>query len=121
MKKRILVVENNRDILDMISLILEEEGYEASLYTTEKNIFEHIVDFQPDAILLDIVKPTIEGTELCRQIKEAEQTSHIPVIVLSTHPQIQKVKEVCADEVVPKPFDIDALLEVLAEQLRDAS
>lgn len=121
MKKRILVVENNRDILDMISLVLEEEGYEVDLYTSEKDIFEHIIDFQPDAILLDIVRPTVEGTELCRQIKAAEQTSHIPVIVLSTHPQIQKVKEVCADEVVPKPFDIDALLEVLAEQLKSAS
>ncbi|MEE1944333.1 response regulator [Pedobacter sp. KR3-3] len=121
MKKRVLVIENNRDILDMISLVLEEAGYEASLYTTEQNIFEHIIAFEPDAILLDIIKPTLEGTELCRQIKEAEQTSHIPVIVLSTHPQIQKVKEVCADEVVPKPFDIDALLEVLAEQLENAS
>ncbi|MBB2144797.1 response regulator [Pedobacter sp. LMG 31464] len=117
MKKRVLVVENNKDILELISLILDEAGYELSLYTNERNIFEHIVSFQPDAILLDIVRPTVEGTELCRQIKEAEGTSHIPVIVLSTHPQIERVKEVCADEVVPKPFDIDALLETLEEQL----
>lgn len=118
MKKRILVVENNKEILEVIAYILEEEGYELSLYTSEKDIFEHIITFQPDAILLDIVKPTLEGTELCRQIKAAENTSHIPVIVLSTHPQIQKVKEVCADEVVPKPFDIDGLLEILREQLK---
>ncbi len=117
MKKRVLVIENDKDILEMISLVLEEAGYEASLHTTERNIFEHITAFGPDAILLDIVKPTLEGTELCRQLKEAEQTTHIPVIVLSTHPQAQKVKEICADEVVPKPFDIDALLEILEEQL----
>lgn len=121
MKKRILVVENDRDILEMIALLLDEEGYETCLYSSEKNIFEHIMAFNPDAILLDIVKPTVEGTELCRQIKEAEDTKHIPVIVLSTHPQIQKVKEVCADEVVPKPFDVDALLEILATQLKTAS
>lgn len=121
MKKRILVVENDRDILEMIALLLDEEGYETSLYSNERYILEHIVDFKPDAILLDIIKPTVEGTELCRQIKEAEQTGHIPVIVLSTHPQIQKVKEVCADEVVPKPFDVDALLEILATQLKSAS
>lgn len=117
MKKRILVVENNKEILEMISMLLEDEGYEVNPYITESNIFEHIVAFNPDAILLDIVKPTVEGTELCRQIKEAEGTSHIPVIVLSTHPQIQQVKQVCADEVVPKPFDIYFLLDVLAEQL----
>lgn len=121
MKKRILVIENDRDILEMIALLLDEEGYETGLFSNEKNIFEHITEFKPDAILLDIVKPTVEGTELCRQIKDAEQTSHIPVIVLSTHHQIQKVKEVCADEVVPKPFDVDALLEILATQLKNAS
>lgn len=117
MKKRILVVENNKDILDLISLVLDEAGYEVELYLSEGNIFEKITLFQPDAILLDIVKPTVEGTELCRQIKEAEGTSHIPVIVLSTHTQIHKVKEVCADETIEKPFDIDGLLEILDQQI----
>lgn len=117
MKKRILVVENNKDILELISLVLDEAGYEVDLYLSEINIFEKITTFQPDAILLDIVKPSVEGTELCRQIKEAENTSHIPIIVLSTHTQIHKVKEVCADETIKKPFDIDTLLEVLNEQL----
>lgn len=121
MKKRILVVENNKDILELISLVLEQADFEVFAHLNEKNIFDQIIEFQPDAILLDIVKPSVEGTELCRQIKEAEGTSHIPVIVLSTHPQIQKVKEVCADEVVEKPFDIDGLLEVLTEQLKSAS
>jgi len=117
MKKRILVVENNKDILDLISIVLEDAGYEYELFTNEKNIFEHIIQFEPDAILLDIVQPTLEGTELCRQIKAAEGTTHIPVIVLSTHPKIEKVKEVCADEVIAKPFDIDFLLETLDDQI----
>lgn len=121
MKKRILVVENNKDILDLISLVLDEAGYEVNLYQSETNIFEKIIIFQPDAILLDIVKPTTEGTELCRQIKAAEGTSHIPVIVLSTHTQIHKVKDVCADEVLEKPFDIDGLIEILNEQLKDSN
>ena len=119
MKKRILVVENNKDILDLISLVLDEAGYESDLYLSERNIFDKITEFNPDAILLDIIKPTIEGTELCRQIKEAEGTSHIPVIVLSTHTQIHKVKEICADETIQKPFDIDILLEVLNEQIKN--
>lgn len=121
MKKRILVVENNNDILELISLVLDEAGYEVALYFRETNIFEKITIFQPDAILLDIVKPTVEGTELCRQIKEAEGTSHIPVIVLSTHTQIHKVKEICADETIEKPFDINGLLEILDQQLSKVS
>ena len=67
--------------------------------------------------LLDVVRVTVEGTELCRQIKAAEGTTHIPLIVLSTHPQIDKVKQVCADEIVKKPFDIDLLLAVLKDQI----
>lgn len=118
MKKRILVVENNLDILELITLVLNEADYEVSAYSSERNIFEHIIAFNPDAILLDIIKPSLEGTELCRQIKAAEGTSHIPVIALSTHPQIQKVKEICADEIVEKPFDIDGLLETLSDQLK---
>ncbi len=121
MKKRILVVENNKDILDLISFVLDEAGYQVELYLSENNIFEKIKFFQPDAILLDIIQPTVEGTELCRQIKAAENTAHIPVIVLSTHTQIHKVKEVCADEIVEKPFDIDGLLEVLSQQLKESN
>jgi DNA-binding response OmpR family regulator len=121
MKKRILVVENDKTILDLIGLFLTEEGYEVALFSNEKNIFDAIVMFSPDAILLDIFRPTLEGTELCRQLKAASNTEHIPVIVLSTHHQIQKVKEICADEVVAKPFDIDGLLSVLKELLLNAS
>ncbi len=121
MKKRILVVENDKAILDLIGILLNEAGYELSLYTNERNILAHVNDFMPDAILLDIMKPTLEGTELCRQLKDAKETNHIPIIALSTHPHIQKAKEICADEIVPKPFDIDGLLEVLQDQLKNAS
>jgi len=114
-------VENNRDILELIAIVLDEAGYELSLHTNENFLFEKIIEFNPDVIVLDIVRPTVEGTELCRQIKEAEGTTHIPVIVLSTHPQIHRVKEICADEIVPKPFDIDGLLETLQEQFKHAS
>lgn len=120
MKKRILVVENSKEILELISIVLEDAGYEVSLYINEHDIFSHIIGFKPDAILLDIIRPTMEGTELCRQIKEAEGTKHIPVIVLSTHPQIGKVKEICADDIVEKPFDIEGLLDALNEQLKIA-
>ena len=121
MKKRILVVENDKAILELIGILLNEAGYELSLYTNERNILAHVNAFKPDAILLDVMRPTPEGTELCRQLKEEEETSHIPIIALSTHPHIQKVKEVCADEIVAKPFDIDGLLEILQDQLKNAS
>jgi DNA-binding response OmpR family regulator len=121
MKKRILVVENDPSILEVITIVLEDAGYETLSFRNQQDLFNHVVSFHPDAVILDIIKPTPEGTELCEQIKAAENTSHIPVIVLSTHPSIEKVKEICADEVVHKPFNIDGLLEVVQDQLRRVS
>jgi DNA-binding response OmpR family regulator len=117
MKKKILVLEKNKDILELIDIILTQEGYELDLISSEKEIFSHIKKFSPDAILLDIIQPTAEGTQVCEAIKAAEDTSHIPVIVLSTHPKAEIVKEICADEVVHKPFDISFLIAVIEQQL----
>lgn len=101
----------------MIGIILTDAGYCVDLVTSEKEVNQHINDFQPDAILLDVISPTAEGTALCKAIKSAEDTSRIPVIVLSTHPRAEVVKEICADEVVPKPFDITFLISVVEQQL----
>ncbi|MBB5637869.1 DNA-binding response OmpR family regulator [Pedobacter cryoconitis] len=120
MNKKILVLEKNRDILELINIVLTDEGYIIDLLSSENEVFAHIRDFQPDVILLDIISPTEEGTALCKTIKATEGYNHIPVIVLSTHPKAEVVKEICADEVVPKPFDISFLLSTIEQQLISA-
>lgn len=115
MIKKVLVLEKNKDILELIEIILCDAGYEVDLISAEKEIFNHIKDFQPDLILLDVIKPTPEGTAICESIKAAEDTSHIPVIVLSTHPKAEVMKEICADEVIHKPFDISFLISVIEQ------
>jgi len=117
MKKKILVLEKNKDILDLIEFILTDNGYDVDMISSDKEVFNHIRVFKPNAILLDVITPTPEGTAICQSIKAAEDTSHIPVIVLSTHPKAEVVKEICADEVVHKPFDIDFLVSVIEQQL----
>lgn len=117
MKKKILVVENDKDIREILTVILEEEGYETKIYSSYSKIFERIQAFEPDAILLDVIRPTEEGAKVCKEIKEAESIRHIPVIVLSTHSQPEVIEDICADKVVPKPFDIDFLLKAIDERL----
>ncbi|KIO74493.1 hypothetical protein TH53_26165 [Pedobacter lusitanus] len=117
MNKKVLVLEKDRDILELINIVLTDEGYIVNVLSSELGIFDHIKNFQPDIILLDIISPTEEGTALCKTIKAAEDSSHIPVIVLSTHPKVEVVKEICADEVVAKPFDISFLLSTIEQQL----
>ncbi len=117
MKKTIFVVENDTHILEIVTYILSERGYRVVPFQTEDGVFDRIAEDKPDAVLLDIIKPTEIGTELCRAIKEAETTRHIPVIILSTHPKAAVVKEICADEVLAKPFDVDELIAAVDEHL----
>lgn len=117
MKRKVLVLENDSDILQIISHVLTDEGYQTILCKSDHGILEVIFLHQPDVILLDVITPSEQGTRLCRTLKASEATSHIPVIVLSTHSRIEVVKEICADEVLKKPFDINLLLDVVKEQL----
>ncbi len=115
MKKRIVVVERERDILEIVTHILTDRGFQVIPYQSEHGIFENIVDIMPDVILLDIISVSEIGTELCRKIKKFEKTKHIPVIVFSTNRKAAVVKEICAEEVLPKPFDIDQLISAVEE------
>lgn len=120
MKKKVLTIENDKGIRDLIFTLLTEAGYQIKLIGTEDEIFEEIKNFKPDVILLDVVQPTDRGTELCRAIKENEYTGHVPVIVLSTNVKVtETIKEVCADEVMSKPFDVDELINTIETQLFD--
>jgi len=114
MKKKIFVVENDPSILEIVTSLLTDEGYEVKALINEDGIFDEIEDFKPHVILLDIVRPTERGTLICRTLKADKKTKHIPVIVLSTHSKmVETVKNVCADEVIPKPFDICNLLDTI--------
>ena len=114
MMKKILLVEKNQAILEVVSYVLTDAGYDVKALDTEDNIFEEIARYKPHAILLDIILPTVKGTEICNTLKQNERTRHIPVIVLSTHPEVaQIIKQICADDVLSKPFDIPELLETI--------
>ncbi len=117
MKKRIVVVEPDLDIREIVGHILSDRGFEVIPYENEKGMFENIVFIMPDIILLDIFSVTEAGTELCRRLKEDPKTRDIPVIVLSTHTRAEIVKEICAEDVIPKPFDIDHLILVVEEHV----
>ncbi|MDF3078278.1 MAG: hypothetical protein K0S09_2167 [Sphingobacteriaceae bacterium] len=116
-KKKILVLEKDEDILQVLSHILMDEGYDVKLARSEKGLLQQIKLYCPDVILLDIIRPTPEGTELCRAIKAAEGISHIPVIALSTHTKADTLKDVCADDVIKKPFDVDFLVDIIEKQV----
>ncbi len=121
MKRKIFVVEKDADIHDIIVRILSEEGYEVNSSRSEFGIFEQIKNAMPDIILLDVVSASAQGTELCRAIKSANEIKHIPVVVLSTHLKVDATKSVHADEITPKPFDVNKLADIIESQLLNNS
>ena len=114
--KRILVVDDDPDILDALQMLLEFSGYEVK--TTEKGEYaENLRDTNgglPHLIILDVLLSGKDGRIICQKLKSQQDTKHIPIIMISAHPNAKhSVAAVGADEFLAKPFDADELLEMV--------
>ncbi len=117
-KKKILIVDDEPDILEFLQVILEEEGY--SVLTSQKA--EYLEQLHngglPDLILLDVLLSGKDGREIVKYLKQQEETKRIPVIMFSAHPTAElTAREAGAEDFVAKPFEIDDLLEKVAKFL----
>jgi two-component system alkaline phosphatase synthesis response regulator PhoP len=119
-KKRILIVDDERDIVETIQFMLESEGFECLLaYDGEDALLKARTE-NPDLILLDIMLPKINGYQVCRLLKFDEKYKDIPIIMLTAKAQdTDKLmgKETGADEYVCKPFVMDELVKMIREYL----
>lgn len=111
--KKILVVDDDDDVLETIQLILEIGGYEVEPLNDAEVIFERIDEFRPHLILLDVVLGKIDGRVICSQIKSHFDTKKIPVLMMSGLYDLKEVQDMeCApDDFMSKPFKMDVLLE----------
>jgi DNA-binding response OmpR family regulator len=106
--KRILVVDNDPAILDVMEEVLGYEGFEVKTYTDTNNIFTCIDNFHPNLVLIDYILDGINGGELCAQIKKNPQTSSLPVIIMSAYSKVLlSLGNYGCDDFIAKPFDLD--------------
>jgi len=113
-KKRILVVDDEPNILMSIQYILDMEGYEVHSARDGEEALDVAERVRPDLILLDVSMPRKDGYEVCRILREREDMTGTKVIMLTAKGQaLEKKKgiEMGADEYVTKPFSADDLLE----------
>jgi len=120
-KEKILIVDDEKDIVKMLSYNLKKEGYR----TVEANDGEDALDLagreHPDLILLDLMLPGIDGLEVCKQLKKEAKTSGIPIIMLTAKTQeTDKIVglELGADDYVSKPFSPKELIARIKAVLR---
>jgi DNA-binding response OmpR family regulator len=117
MKKKILVIEDDRGILDALKLTLEYAGYEVTLtdkgdYVEKLRFIEE--DELPQVIILDILLSGKDGRVICKKLKSEPQTKHIPIIMVSAHPKADvSAKQAGANDFLAKPFNIQDLLTVV--------
>lgn len=117
----ILIIEDERDLADLISFNLEKEGFKTVIATDGIKGLDAAFQAIPDLILLDLMLPGMLGTEACKNLKKNERTAQIPVIMLTAKgEEIDKVVgfEVGADDYVVKPFSTRELLLRIRAVLR---
>ncbi|QEM03059.1 response regulator [Mucilaginibacter rubeus] len=119
MNKRILIIDDDPDILEILSLVLLEGGYDVRMLSCGDTVFDDIKDFQLDLILMDVMLAGMDGRAICKDIKENHLTYFLPVILISgTHDLAESLHLPGApNDFVAKPFDIDYLLERIEKQL----
>jgi DNA-binding response OmpR family regulator len=110
--KKVLVVDDDPNILEVVKFILTSYGFEVHTHSTGLNVMEVVLDYQPDLILLDIRLPGKLGTEICKDLKDLNCV--IPIILFSAHAQQPNFLDIFgADAFMKKPFDVKDLVNTV--------
>ncbi len=120
-RKRILVVDDEADIVDMVAYNLQRHGFEVLTAHDGSTALDLAQQQQPDLMILDLMLPGVDGTEVARRLKADPQTSGIPIIMLTA--RSEEIDEVIgltlgADDYITKPFSMKILLARLNNVLR---
>jgi DNA-binding response OmpR family regulator len=120
-KKRILVVDDEVDLVETVRFSLELEGYEVLVAFNGEEALNLARKENPDIILLDLMLPKLDGYKVCRLLKFDERYKHIPILMLTAKTQ-EKDKatglETGANEYITKPFDMDELMKKVKNYLK---
>jgi len=110
MNKRVLILDDDPDILQICSIVLKKKGFEVSTLNTSSQVIDQVRNYHPDVILMDNWIPGPGGIEATRMLKLAPETHDIPVIFFSANSNVtQLAREAQADYFLQKPFDITEL------------
>lgn len=110
--KRILVVDDEPDVTELVSYKLKREGYEVAIINNPLEILGTAREFNPDLFVLDIMMPDLDGLKICRMIRADKKLSRVPIIFLTARGEVEdriRGLESGADDYISKPFDTKEL------------
>ena len=111
-KKHIVIIDDERDILELLRYNLDKIGYRTTCLLDGESAIKEIRESIPDLILLDLMLPGIDGLDVCRILKNSKQTTKIPIIMITAKGEdtdVVKGLEIGADDYVTKPFSLKVL------------
>ena len=118
---RILVVDDESDVTELLEYKLEQEGYRVATLNDPLAFVAKVREFEPDLMLLDIMMPELSGIQLCRIIRADSAMKETPVIFLSARSEVEdriKGLEAGAEDYISKPFNINELLLRISKMLK---
>ncbi len=119
---RILVVDDDIDILTVVGLILNRHNFSVLAISRWEQLFDSIDTFFPDLILLDVDLSGADGCDICRQLKRSKKNSQIPIILFSASSRLAEDSTECmSNGFVSKPFDTPFLLKTIRLNIAKAS
>lgn len=119
MKKRILVIDDDEDILEVLKMILQDAGYQV-IISANRMAAENISAIKPDLLLLDLrlSGSDKDGAQICSELKSGEALQHLPVMLISAEANVDVIARECgANAYVQKPFDIHELVSQVKEYI----
>ena len=117
---KILIVDDEPDILLMLRMSLEDEGHEVVMAADGQTALDRIAEHHPDLVLLDVMMPVLDGWGVLEQKRETgDATAVIMLSAKAEESDIQKAMTLGAREYVVKPFDLDKLVALVAAVLKD--
>lgn len=118
MRKKVFIFDDNDDILELCTLILEDAGYDTKTSVTSNDIISQVSAFMPDIIFMDNWLPDVGGIEATQELKRHPTFRNIPVIYFSANNDVRKLAEQAgADSYLSKPFDINQLEDVVKKHI----
>ncbi|MDV7695525.1 response regulator [Chryseobacterium soli] len=114
MKKKVVLIQDNEDILDIMEQVLEDEGFDVTPSLTTEPI-DKIDEIEPDVVIVDDhIKGNKKGSQVIEELKSDAETEDVSAVLTSTSPDVpKKAKECKADDYIEKPFDIDHMIDVV--------
>ena len=114
MAKKILVVDDEFNVVKLLELILKDKGYEVIVAADGSEALEKTYKEKPDLIILDVMLPKIDGYEVCSKLRADENFKDLPVVLLTgLGMDIKKGMELGAVSYIGKPFNVEVLLKIV--------